>query len=242
MIINSLREIMQTRRCSYCREEGHNVTSCNHNDLIVFESMLHTLKQILQASEYEMTVSQMKQYLNVWLLVDIDRRLTRGFAMRKCGGLSRDSIQKCCDKIIYYIWPNSENDMIEIEASTTVDMLYQLLVDEDITQLQRNRLYVLITILEQAEQAGQTKFAIETEYKNLLSDTETRECGICYNELSTNKFVTINCSHSFCSDCIRRVFETSVKNEVNPKCAFCRVPVSKVIINDENIDFSNFIV
>lgn len=242
---------MQMRRCSYCREEGHNVTSCNHNDLIVFESMLHTLKQILQASEYEMTVSQMKQYLNVWLLVDIDRRLTRGFAMRRCGGLSRDSIQQCCDKIIYYIWPSSENYMIEFEQSSTVDMLYQLLVEEDITQLQRNRLYILITILEQAEQAEQAgqagqatqiKFAIETEYRNILCDTETRECGICYNEVATNKFVTINCSHSFCSDCIGSVFEMSVKNEVYPKCAFCRVPVSKVIINDENIDFSKFIV
>jgi hypothetical protein len=60
----------------------------------------------------------------------------------------------------------------------------------------------------------------------------TFECGICLETQSCTMSVSYNCHHLFCSDCVQKVFSHMPNNTSIPTCAFCREPITKLIVKD----------
>lgn len=80
-----------------------------------------------------------------------------------------------------------------------------------------------------------------TSQKNVItvldldSDTKknaTFECGICLETQPAKLSVSYNCHHLFCADCVQNVFTHMPSELSSPICAFCRRPVTKLIVKD----------
>lgn len=67
------------------------------------------------------------------------------------------------------------------------------------------------------------------------------ECSICYEKVEKSKFITLNCKHEFCADCIASTLKSQQhKYRTNgaPCCAFCRdkfstFRISSVQVNED---------
>jgi hypothetical protein len=63
------------------------------------------------------------------------------------------------------------------------------------------------------------------------------ECAICYESISSQNLVKLNCNHEFCGTCINSSLTTHNNIYCGPTCALCRTPMESFIIkNQETFD------
>jgi hypothetical protein len=55
---------------------------------------------------------------------------------------------------------------------------------------------------------------------------ESYNCNICYDKKKLNKFVTLDCNHEFCDNCIIKTLQ--VNKNIIPCCAFCRGEIKNI--------------
>jgi len=58
------------------------------------------------------------------------------------------------------------------------------------------------------------------------------DCSICYESLPSNKFITMNCNHSFCLSCIQGCIHSIKVSEQQVTCPLCRTVVTQVNVPD----------
>jgi len=59
------------------------------------------------------------------------------------------------------------------------------------------------------------------------------ECPICYEEILTNKRVTISCGHDFCMTCTVGLLKMGRQEKINVTCPMCRHPAFLLETPDE---------
>lgn len=78
------------------------------------------------------------------------------------------------------------------------------------------------------ESIKEKKFAIESVIETLQNDTEQlEECGICFDNCNKTEFITFECDHEFCNDCVKRLLYSDSRPK--PCCAYCRKEINKII-------------
>jgi hypothetical protein len=76
-----------------------------------------------------------------------------------------------------------------------------------------NNLKIVINLTE-------TKKDDENNNDTEKDDEEDKSCPICYEQLTNENEVKLNCEHKFCCECIKN----SLNKCINQKCALCRTP------------------
>jgi hypothetical protein len=76
-----------------------------------------------------------------------------------------------------------------------------------------NNLKIVINLTE-------TKKDDENNNDAEKDDEEDKSCPICYEQLTNENEVKLNCEHKFCCECIKN----SLNKCINQKCALCRTP------------------
>jgi hypothetical protein len=65
-----------------------------------------------------------------------------------------------------------------------------------------------------------------------LDTLKQKDCSICYDSLQSNKFITMNCKHSFCFECFQGCIHSIKNTEQCPTCPMCRAIVTQVNVPD----------
>lgn len=65
-------------------------------------------------------------------------------------------------------------------------------------------------------------------------DKDKEECPICYDTFYEKEFITLNCKHQFCGDCLRNLLQ-SCNPHLDPKCAICRACMTTFELEDRNV-------
>ena len=240
--------VQTRRRCSFCRTQGHNISSCNDNRLTNFESECRIEKQ-----HCEFSINPRIMFRN-WLCDKsiLFPHIVRTFAVRKCGSLMRHTINVCIDNIVQYIYQDM-NESIDIIPTPN---------DNGFGNLMRSINYVIFTrdrnnILEadillgfrnyifQNETSLQrdTKFAFVSKLEETPDTKEFCDCAICYeDDIKNINFIKLNCSHKFCNVCLKKMCQHKQNNGI-PCCPLCRSDITVLTFKDKNIqnDFCNAI-
>ena len=237
--------------CSFCRNEGHNITSCNDERLDDFENVLNQKKDECNGSVRD---------FNVWLLSEeVEYSLIKAFAVRKCEGVSRDNLQTCCDKIADYIWgqgyeePNNrtrpEYDMLNFlhdisENNVDMDRLNLILNENGLIDPMTNAvsslfMLSLISTIRQEQQLYDNelnninKIVVDLDINSLRIGNE--DCPICYETIERKNFVKLDCDHAFCKGCIMKTNNNCYTNKTIHKCAMCRHEVKQMTTYDFDV-------
>ena len=197
------------RKCSLCDSPDHNIRSCRNASILAFEDEIIKIRDDILLFANFMNETFDTREFNIWLSVQ-DIKMVKSFAIRKCGGIQRDNVQELVDKITYHLWGRIQEDpnYYGFEDEET-----QYPVDElDLSSIRENKNR---NIQIQVSSSSQ-------------SDTK-HECAICYEEINPCKFVTYNCAHVFCADCVMESFRTIDKMS----CAMCRECITRINVQDE---------
>ena len=254
----NIRMNIPTRRCcSFCRNTGHNITTCNDERLLEFERLCINRNSALGIAEYRN-----------WLLnYSIENpNIVRAYAVRYCGCSVRSYLFGCIDLIITRI---SEITPLNTNTENSTEFTERLRrTEENVSEELRQRIshsalenlninlhhngtrYDVIAALEMLryfmnsaheEAMRNRKFHIQT---NIIecSHINDCECNICYESKKKPEFIKLNCGHEFCKDCIKQYLQ-NVRTE-KPLCAFCRSEIINMELTSQEIqnEFNEFLV
>lgn len=246
--------IRRAQCCSFCRQRGHNVSTCNSDRLREFEAICAT--QALQTNTQD-------DFKN-WLIQNYmsDQLLIKSFTIKKFRISRTTSIERCIDLIteyIFAIYKNTnenaeivehenqfENDLMTFiqEFSTERQEIREEIPEIDVVRtlehmLMREMMFGMMTRM--LTNLNNTK--IKQKF-NILSSIEQNdnedmnkmcECSICYDDKELKNFVKLGCNHEFCKDCLITTMKTSQTHNNNLSCALCRSEVKTVKSRTEHV-------
>ena len=238
-VINTQSNLRQaSRKCSFCRSVGHNINQCNDGRFMVFELACIQQKQLVQRlylSEMQSSDAPLfaiipsQEFVNRLVLYSIDNtsRMVKYYAVRKCGAVMRDNIFTCIEKITTYIFNlNDESNYLFNDPNFQSNNFY--------TMINNARLLDLTGALPSIPTKFNIESVLDLTYDNTGEISCDAECDICYESKILNEFVKLNCSHSFCGECIKNTLKTCTGKSM-PCCALCRSPIESILSKDVNI-------
>ena len=258
--IHVIPPIVRTRTprcCSFCRQPGHNLTTCNSDRLREFEIICSdTVTNIDSPEEFKTWITE--HYIN-------DQLLLKAFAIRKFRVTTRTSIVHCIDLITQYIFRTYKNIIIPLNneegfENDIINFLTELRNVRENEQSQEIQdvlgierivmrdmlLYALFnnmitTIREQYNGERKLDIISTVEINENENINKICECNICYEEKEVKNFVKLNCNHEFCKDCLIN----SVKSDRRelPCCAFCRTEIKSFTSRTDEVhsELSNLV-
>ena len=228
--INNLRSIARSRCCSFCRQSGHTINSCNDERLQDFEIECIERK-IMFETTYEPT-SMFNQWLTNKLLDS--PVIVKSFAIRKCGSTLRSTVQECIDSIKNYIY-NVYNEETNTDYIPFRNEYNHSLITE-------NSFHAILGLLNLTEYRNEIiqEMSIKTikiQYLETKED-ETKEdydcdCSICFENYKKDDFVKLNCGHEFCGNC---VLETVKNSSLLARCALCRADINMIHVYSKEVE------
>ena len=255
------QSIRRQQCCSFCRQIGHNLTTCNSPRLREFEVICAS--QVLQTNTQEDFKNWLIEYYSS------EELLIKTFAIKKFRVTTRESIENCMDLITNYIFriyknTNEDVEIIDHENQFEDDLMAFIRelsspregeIQENIRiseiRAMENLLMREIFIVTMTALIGRTAIDID-EYRKLkilstINNNENEnmnqlcECNICYDEKELKNFVKLGCNHEFCKDCIINTMKTNYIT--NLSCAFCRKEVKSIEsrTNDVKNEINNYI-
>jgi hypothetical protein len=213
------------RKCSYCKETGHNISSCNHPSLIQFGSIC-----LFKKLELINNPSQFAQWLALTSIENINcNTLIKAYGISKHGCILRDNMHVVIEKItnkLYNLVENINEDYVRLPAMENIsatsifnemisfNLMTSLLSPRSVTAPIHPEEEIVIKLIYD-----------ETVHKNV----DSIECSICYETKNTKEIVQLNCNHSFCKCCTKQIVETK------PNCPYCRVKIDKISFNTTDV-------
>lgn len=217
--MNRVRNIIsRNRRCSFCNETGHNITSCNDHRLACFRDLCILNKGLCYLT------NEPRRNFKQWLMnyyIEYSQ-LVKAFAISKCGCRLNSMPEFIIEKITNHIFEEEEGFPDYIPFIEEDNIASQALLLLSLAGYENNR----------------NKFIISTNIQQLDSDEaeEICDCAICYgDELREKNFITLNCSHKFCKDCFKGSLKHVPLSQQTPTCALCRTEISSIIVHDESV-------
>ena len=219
------------RKCSYCRETGHNISNCNHHSLIQFDSIC-----LFKKSEINDPL-RFAHWLGLTSIESINgNTLVKAYGISKHGCILRDNMHVIIEKItnkLYNLVENIDEDYVrlpEMENSSATSIFNQMISFNLMTSLLLSPRSVAAAQIHPEEEIVIKLIYDETVHKNV----DSIECSICYETKNAAEMVQLNCNHSFCKCCTKQVVETK------PSCPYCRTKIDKISFN--TIDVYKFYV
>ena len=227
---NNRINIVRNSCCSFCRQPGHTINTCNDEALLIFEMSCINSKNLL-----ENTVSPVDAFKR-WLVGKFFENsvLVKSFAVRRCGCLLRSNIQQCLDAITHYIFnihiEEENNDFIPFsnENATTDDAVMGLAGMLMLAGYSNE--YILDAIMKREQIVTTRNFTVtieDLEKEEQQQNDRDCECSICFESYKKDKIVKLNCNHTFCGDCVIETIKTT--KLANARCALCRADIKTII-------------
>jgi len=72
---------------------------------------------------------------------------------------------------------------------------------------------------------------IEVTIDSTIEITEEQEdCCICFEKKDKNEICRLNCSHTFCGQCIDNTINNCIPKNIASSCPLCRVVIQKITV------------
>ena len=228
----TLIHIKKTYKCSFCNQVGHKINNCNNKNIEVL------YKKCIEALVFSTNIFNSNIFMYIWLYyLTIHERKVLTYKIFNCSKhINKFSI--LINKLLINKLLENESDNIDfMEVFNEIDdetiKFYIELINIEFSEKHMKELYInKITLYK----SSQKKFNIETEI--ILEDVnKNNECPICLDNTNiSNKLIKTDCNHNYCDKCLKK-YLYSLNNgiNINPSCACCRTPITKLYFQDEEI-------
>jgi len=236
---------LPVRCCSFCRQPGHNINLCNDQRLQDFENLCRNKKR-----EYETRDNPVDSFQEwVYQYWAGNEQIIKAYAVSKCGGLMRHRIFDLIENIMIHFYGDEYilGDLPPplISDSDSEDETIENIINTREFLSDYRTFMMMIRFMSEGYDTtpvGERKFSIQCEMNKVESE-DICDCNICFDSFNVTNFVKLNCNHEFCKECIKNTLKTC-NRLIDPKCAFCRAPITKFIFKNVDIqsDFSEIII
>lgn len=239
--------------CSYCREEGHNITKCGspqiaeldkRGDEIGLFDVIVLMFCNSDALNYAIVYNERYNFTKMWLnKLTIQEIKVLTFKHKFHEINKNESIENQKKRLFYYYFDDRISnysytdyaallfDMRNISKDKfgTYSKMYVDLIEEP--ELKRELKNELERISEYLYPSKKFNIKITSTKAKAKTPSTTKECPICYETMKT--IITTNCNHEFCDSCIKSYFDSCEKH---PSCPLCRESVMELKTTNKKIE------
>ena len=239
--------------CSFCRQPGHNITTCNSDRLLEFEVICaDVVRNFHNPDDFKNWLRE--NYGNNLILL-------RAFTIRKFPITSTNTLNTYIDHISEYIFRTYKNnipieeeiyddlpDLIEADENpeNNDNLLLEMLIGvmslinnrDSINYIPENYnltieyiRYISYMLRNHLPQQNQRNITLRIEENVDENIDEECQCSICWENKELKQFIKLGCDHEFCKDCIKQSLTIS-----NSRCcALCRNEVVTMRIRNQEV-------
>lgn len=213
-----LTERRWLRKCSYCKEFGHNIKYCNHVSLCHF----HETCIIKKA-----TTANPLLFAHWIALTSLERiggnLIIKAYGISKHGCRLRDNMHIIIEKITNNLYNFVENINENYVRLPEPDISNSSIFNE---MIGFNLMVYLLSRIRQPNTPDENEIVIKLDYNTELNKhIDSIECGICYETKKNEEIIKLNCNHDFCKCCIKQIVNIKVE------CPYCRTQISQISYN-----------
>uniref|UniRef100_A0A6C0DG68 RING-type domain-containing protein n=1 Tax=viral metagenome TaxID=1070528 RepID=A0A6C0DG68_9ZZZZ len=230
-------------KCAYCHHIGHNINKCKDPSIEILDKTIMekfifiTVLFRTLVSHYEISLC-VKELLNLLSYDELKILIYKK-------NLKKITINDDKNTYVHYLRINYQdkvcsysNNELKQKLNEISDENYKIYGDEylktnvisdsfELEELLVNRMYEF--------RPPQRKFDI-TITQTPTTQTITKDCPICLDEIPRANQIITNCNHTFCNHCIQKYFKSLNSNiEKHPICAYCREPMKSLEIPDPTL-------
>jgi hypothetical protein len=244
--------------CSLCRQPGHNITRCNSERILEFETMCAEIVRLIDNTD---------DFKN-WLFHNFinEQLLLKAFVIRKFRITTRLGLDQYINYITQYIFrtykniPQTEEEyQAQLVAQSQTQALQNNIFVNDLAiflTVFRNRtqepeiinpLYGLTEYLAYLSNLGRSIMRAEEliplhQRERIISRVENTpgenvdeicQCSICWDDKELKQFIKLDCNHEFCKDCIKQTLR--LETRTNLTCALCRSETRTFILRTQEV-------
>jgi hypothetical protein len=197
------------RRCSACRNTGHNIRNCPEGAAVHYQGQVFNM--------YRYPLDNLIHFVSTFLVDQVQvlntdpviRQLVNEEIFNYVSNLSTDQLRRRLKNprpVINYMY-----HQIFSWINIGIQLGSQQLIDS------RPRLF-----------GREYAKHIKIEMKDISSISEPDECFICCDKMCS---VKTDCGHDFCSDCITAIINSYKDKTSAPICSFCKTPFAKFTVS-----------
>jgi hypothetical protein len=250
IICNSNKSV-RVRKCSFCNNQGHNISTCNDYALINFHNYLICYKNNNTSNSTSnyilnviLTIKNVERFLYDFSSISSEnKKLLKAYACRYCNSRIRCLLTTSINKIIVHLFDMNYNYLFNNRDFILLNEETSLRISDYLNNVLLN--YLIHYDLDNENNSNQNnihdnqdihKFNIILEDEKYEETSNENECAICYNPYHLKNGTSFICNHNFCIDCTIELVKTKHKN-----CPCCRSVVDKIICyTNESYNKLNF--
>jgi hypothetical protein len=221
-------------KCSFCKQTGHNINSCNH------ESKDIALEKFALCYSIATTTTQLQQQLLTFSLNEI-----KIISITLCG--SRATLTKAEHIVIisdkFNIPDNQPQHLPQTQRHIPPPAPAELQPGR-ITRSHARRMRMQQQPLTPPPPTPPHTPPRHRERRRALDNTQThvhadykvsqlQECAVCFDtDIHVDNVVLLQCKHQFCTDCvIHTIKSTALRNS----CPLCRASITQLYVSNSGI-------
>lgn len=234
--------------CSNCRVTGHNVLTCDRENLLDFEARCAYECQSMEKQEfinwikdnYKNSQGLLKHFVDIHVDISTIMYNDISFYAYEIAGYiynkyvtSAPIINNMSPRNLYYeyneTYYNNNNNYTNNPIEPMEPSIDQELLHDSSGQYSINELIELLYELEDDTPNNNetVRLNIPCVYEKLgESSQDLVDCCICFEVKLREECVTLNCRHEFCKDCTKKSLKSDMRKE--PLCMCCREKVTLI--------------
>ncbi len=261
-VLNELNETNQPQnRCGFCRQFGHNIHTCQHENVIRLQHNLHVLvNRTVPGGNVDPVLNWLRK-----LKIKHIRLLAAKHSI-----LVSNSKCVIISKLMDYYFHNHTNPIWReaLPSQETLNTRHNArilririvysyrrfnstreLTLRHLARLNMDELTGLYQAIERGIAQHNAIAQRQTKKFNILAqriletfnkdpndneDDEEFMCAICLDNIPTNTTVRLDCHHEFCYQCIETTLKT-IGRHTDPTCALCRGEIKTMTTHDSHV-------
>jgi len=244
-------QIRRFQCCSFCRQQGHNITTCR----ISITNNISSYREFEVICATQVIMTNTKDEFKDWLIENYsqEQELLIGFSNHKFRYRFMDPVNAITEYIFHTyrsqttIYNDDDFSMFLRNLGRREIEIFQELQEEEVRSMESMLLrdmFVSLASFLPSFINDNNKFNIllsvednEDNEDNKKHDKfKTCECSICFDEKEVKKFVKLGCNHEFCKDCIINTMKSIQANKSELCCPLCRSIVKNLITREESVN------
>uniref|UniRef100_A0A6C0JIW1 RING-type domain-containing protein n=1 Tax=viral metagenome TaxID=1070528 RepID=A0A6C0JIW1_9ZZZZ len=234
------------RKCSFCYCEGHNITRCNNNVLVIFNDYLIYLKEqfmILHNGNRILSIQEFENYLYDYCSQsESNIKFLKYVACRFYNTRLRSTLQITINQIILRLYDIDiawvtfhEYNFVPFNQHTPVrigDVLNGILLNYMSNEILGGNFNINNNNNNFDSNIIFTNYEIKLKHydNNNNENIPHIECSICYNSTEKNKCAYFECKHEYCTYCVEQLI-----NKKHTTCPYCRAKIKSITCYTEEI-------
>jgi len=199
------RRVRAPRRCSVCRETGHNARNCPDASAVHYQGQTYNVYPHPRDNLIQFVVSYFVQ---------------RVPELSSFPELSQQLYQDVFFHVSMMTWNEVKGALIN--PFYVIDYAHErLLFCIENRRIARGS--------QQATRMTGKDYAKNIELESASSRENAEECFICSDKMCC---VEAACGHEYCADCVSKIIHTNKDKTIAPVCSFCKAPFAKFTVSE----------